>query len=35
MREVFAPQNAIYYMILLLLIYDYYYMKFNGSTEEQ
>ena len=34
MREVFAPQNAIYYMILLLL-HDYYYMKFNGSTEEQ
>ena len=35
MTEVFAPQNAIYFIILLLSIYDYYYMKFNGSIEEQ
>ena len=35
MAEVFAPQNAIYFIILLLSIYDYYYMKFNGSIEEQ
>ena len=31
--EVFASQNAIYYMILLLL-YDYYCMKLNGSKKE-
>ena len=31
--EVFASQNATYYMILLLL-YDYYCMKLNGSKEE-
>ena len=31
--EVFVSQNAIYYMILLLL-YDYYCMKLNGSKEE-
>ena len=33
MTEVFVYLNAIYYMILLLL-YDYYCMKLNGSKEE-
>ena len=31
--EVFASQNVTYYMILLLL-YDYYCVKLNGSKEE-